>query len=139
MCVSEPGRFEKWMTVVISALGAVGIAVAAVTAWFSADIIGVVFGERFSQAAGPLVWLGGASAFMFVRHGLAQGLILAGRYRSVVWIPMSALPLNVALNVVLAPAMGSVGMAVAKALTDMAVVVAAGAVWFGKSGKNAIG
>lgn len=122
-------RFIKLMSLLIVALGVGGIVAGAVTVIFSGEIISVIFGERFAPAAAPMMWLGGAVIFMYLRHGLIQGHILDGGHRAAVWLTMAAAPLNIALVAALVSLWGIMGMAAAKLLTDAAVVAGAGWLW----------
>jgi len=121
--------FRKWMNMALGFLGVSGIMVGGSIAFFSPEIVATLFGQRFSPASGPLLWLGVAACAIFIRHGLVYALIIDGKFRTAAIIVAWALPLNVTMNLVLIPLYGLNGAAVAKCLTDTAIVISATMAW----------
>ena len=136
MAEDDRAAFSRWMGLVLLSLAFAGVAAGGAASWFSEEIISILFGAAFAPAAEPLRWLALASVFMFIRHGLLHGLIIDGRLKPAVLLTSSALPLNVVLNVALAHTWGTVGMASAKLLTELALVGGAGFVWFAGARKS---
>lgn len=88
--------------------------------WIAADLVTLTFGPAFAEAAGVLPLLVGA-AFLKTLYYFGDGFLRAsGRRGTAVWIVGLALGLNVALGLLLIPALGGTGAALASVLSGLA-------------------
>jgi O-antigen/teichoic acid export membrane protein len=124
--------FVKWADRSLMAVTAAGIVMAVAGILFSREIITVIFTESFAPAERPMKLLFVASAVMFVRHGLMMTLLLDARARQAVTFAAVTVVANVALNLVLTPQFGVMGMAGAKLGSDIALIGMAGYLWISR-------
>jgi O-antigen/teichoic acid export membrane protein len=113
----------------------------AATAVLAPDLIELVAGSGFDDAAGPLRVLAFAAVFMFANTLFSSLLIVYHEQRRLAWLIAVALLGNIAVNLVLIPLFGpmgaaaaTLGMAVVLAATEaapLAVTAAAGVVAYG--------
>jgi len=126
---SDYPRFRSMTNRAIIALGAAGAAMGAVISLLSFELVTGIFGKNFAPAAAALGVLGVAAFLMYLRHGLVIALIIDRRHAAAAWLAAVALPLNIVLNAALVPAAGITGAALAKLMTDLLLVGAAGLYW----------
>jgi O-antigen/teichoic acid export membrane protein len=108
------------------AVGGVGFALAPIGVIGSSFIVTTVYGEPFLYAAPAFAILSLALPLFFLNYALTHQVIGWDGQRAYLLITTLALIGNVAANVVLVPAQGMIGAAIATLLTE--VVVTAGCV-----------
>jgi O-antigen/teichoic acid export membrane protein len=82
-------------------------------ALFARPLLALLFGARYGAAAGPLLLLTAATVLIAPTGVLGTALVAAGRVRPLVIQVGASLALNLALLVLLAPALGAWGAATA--------------------------
>jgi O-antigen/teichoic acid export membrane protein len=116
-------------SVTIDAVGdmflAVGVPIAAGGLVVAPQVIELVAGDGFAEAATPLRILLFAGALAAVSGLLGYALIAGGRQASALRLALGALAVNLALNVALVPALG-IDAAAAVAVASEVVMVAGG-------------
>jgi O-antigen/teichoic acid export membrane protein len=90
----------------------------AATAVLAPDLIELVAGSGFDDAAGPLRVLAFAAVFMFANTLFSSLLIVYHEQRRVAWLIAVALHGNIAVNLVLIPLFGPMGAAAATLVTE---------------------
>ncbi|MBI4827430.1 MAG: oligosaccharide flippase family protein [Nitrospinae bacterium] len=123
------GAFRAAANRAVAGVAAAGVAAGAVIWALSDPLVTLLYGPAFAPAAESLRWLAAAAAVMFARHALISVLLLDGRQGSAALFTGLAGALNLALNTALIPPMGVTGMAQAKLYTDVALSLAALAMW----------
>jgi O-antigen/teichoic acid export membrane protein len=104
---------------------AVGLPLAAGGLVLAPELVTLVGGDGFADAATPLRLLLFAAVLAFVNGLFGYALIAAERQRSVLWLSATALAFNVALNLALVPPFG-VDAAAATAIASEVVILAGG-------------
>jgi O-antigen/teichoic acid export membrane protein len=84
-----------------------------------------LFGEGFGQAAGALRWLLLATLAIYAGSLLLTGVVAAGDTRSMLWIALAGLVVNVVLNAWMVPLWGIDGAAAATFATESCVTLGA--------------
>ena len=108
-------------------IAALGLAIAACLAVFAPLIVRLVYGARYQMAAGCLRILAIAIVFLFLNNLAGVTLNAMGRQRTTMILVCSAMALNLGLNLLTIPRFGIEAAAWSTVLTELAVVVAAGA------------
>lgn len=104
-----------------------GVPVAIVLALGAEDLLRLVFGDRYGDAAGTLRLLSATTVLAGVSLLLLYALLAARLERRAVRAMVAALGLNVVANAILIPRYGPEGAAAALVASDVAMVVALGA------------
>jgi O-antigen/teichoic acid export membrane protein len=122
--VADGERFRVLLQTSLELLLAVAIGALALTAVYSGEIVGLVFGREFDRAAAALPVLMGA--FVLVSVGYLQDLlvIISRQQNRFVVAALLALTLNVGLNVALIPRYGFMAAAWVTVGTELFVVAA---------------
>lgn len=97
----------------------------AVLALFPHSVIDAVFGPSFSGAAAPLRWLSIVVALYGLGAIAIYALAARDRRRTIAWVSLLALAVNVAANLVLIPGYGATGAGAAMALAQIVFTGAA--------------
>jgi len=90
-------------------------------------IMVLFFGEEFAAGGGSLAWLLAAIAVIYVGSLHLTAVVAVGSTRSVLWITLFALSVNLVGNALAVPRYGIEGAAATTLLTE--TLVAAGALW----------
>jgi O-antigen/teichoic acid export membrane protein len=106
----------------------------AATAVLARDLIELVAGSSFDDAASPLRVLAFATVFFFVNTLFSSLLIVYHEQRRLAWLIAGTLLANVGLNLVLIPLFGPMGAATATVITEGASGAAL-AVWAVRRGR----
>jgi O-antigen/teichoic acid export membrane protein len=105
-------------TLVLVGLGAV----AALAMWLLAGpVIGLLYGNAYSGSVPVLQALAPACVPMFANYALTHGLIAADRPSLYAIFTLGSLFVNVGANLLLLPALGVTGAAIATVLTEVAL------------------
>ncbi len=96
----------------------IGIAVAAGVMLFAANIIPIVFGDRYDDSIGVLRILYICVPMLYVANLLGILARVARREKEAVWVLFGCLSLNVALNAYVIPRWGAVGAAATTVATE---------------------
>lgn len=97
-------------------------AIAIVLALGARDILTLLFGERYADSAGALQILAAVVVLSFLNYLLWYGLLAGGLERSKALIMAVGVAVSVGLNVLLIPAHGIEGAAIALLISDALVV-----------------
>ncbi len=90
-------------------------------------VVAVVAGDAFAGAADPLRILLFAGGLAFVNGLLGYALIARDRQRDTLWLNVTALALNLALNIALVPTYGIDAAAATAVVSELAIL--AGGLW----------
>jgi O-antigen/teichoic acid export membrane protein len=85
------------------------------------ELVTFVLGDRYKDAAEPLAIISGSMVLGFLNYLFWNALLAAYEERAKLKIMLVALPLNVALNLVLIPPYGPTGAAIALLASDLLV------------------
>jgi O-antigen/teichoic acid export membrane protein len=83
----------------------------------SAELVECAYGSSYVRAATPLVILSLGKLFLMTTAISATVLLMTGRQRMVMALPLAVLPIDLFLNLILTRAFGLVGAAVATAIS----------------------
>ena len=87
-------------------------------------IIGLLYGDRFDNAAPVLRALAPSVVLMFLNYLETHMLVALGLVRQQMWISLSLIAVNVGLNAWWIPRWGGAGAAIATAVTELCLFVA---------------
>ena len=107
--------------------GLAGLAIFAFLAMFGADLLALVFGDAYREAAGPMLWLAFAGVLATFAFPLAPLLMSGGKVRHVVIIRLAALAAYLVAFYLLVPAYALLGAGVT--VNVHALVTVAGMAW----------
>lgn len=110
------------------ALLALGIPIAVATTIAAGEILQIVFGPAYADAAAPLALLIWSSVTVYANAPFGFLLLARHQDRRYMWIAVAGAVVNLALNAVLIPTIGMVGAATATLGAE--VVVLASIIWF---------
>jgi len=102
------------------ALAALGVGLL----WPWCEELLALFGAEFAAAAGSLRFLLCAALAVYVGAGAMSAIVAAGRSRTLLWIAVLGLAVNLAGNAWLVPRQGARGAAVATLATEVTVALA---------------
>ncbi len=120
-------RDTRMVRAIGGGLGIVGAALAAVCALGANVIMPMIYGASYAYAAPAFAVLSLALPLFFLNYALTHQVIGWDRQRAYLAIVLLALIGNVAANLLLVPARGIVGAAIATVLTE--IIVTAGCVY----------
>lgn len=115
----EFGRVWRQSFVLILVIGAFATTVFATLA---ADVIPVLYTNRYLASGAPARWLVAGQALNFATQLCYVSLVAAGRSRAYPWITLAGLVANVAINIVVIPRYEEMGAAVATVVTEVLVL-----------------
>ena len=84
------------------------------------EIVNLLGGSEFSEAAAPLRIVMAGGGFLFLNAFLGASMVAIDRQRDLVVLNLVALSLNVALNVILIPPFGYIAAASVAAVSELA-------------------
>jgi O-antigen/teichoic acid export membrane protein len=104
-------EFRQSVNFTIKVVAILGIGVAAGSILLAPQIIHFVFGREYENSVSVLRIIGIGIPLVFLRDILSYGLTAAERIRTLIWVNVATLVLNVVLNVILIPLYAHVGAA----------------------------
>lgn len=120
---SDRPRLAATVGVVLSGMEAAALALAALMAIFSREIIAVLGGHEFHRAAPVLAILAVALAISYLNGVYGGALMALGRQRIMLWLSVVPLVVNLVANLALIPPLGVVGAAIAVVVSEIVGVV----------------
>ncbi len=115
-------RFDEVMQKAFSAIQVATVAIFVLFVAYAPQITQIVGGADFAGAAPVLQILAIAVFFSYFGAVMAEAFVANNRQGQLFWVSLSALPLNIALNFALIPALGARGAAVAFAISEAVIV-----------------
>lgn len=131
----RPARYLEQLQSVFDLLTMVAIAIAIAVGFFASDVIRILFGEAYAEAGPILVVHVWAGVFVFQRALLSRWLIAEDLYALSLVTHGGGAIANVALNLILIPAYGGFGAAIATVISYG--VASSGMLWLTPSGRPA--
>jgi O-antigen/teichoic acid export membrane protein len=118
---SEGDRHRLAATVgaALGGLEAIALPIAALLAIFSPEIVVLLGGQKYAAAAPVLAILAGALALSYLNGVFGNALMALGRQRTLLWLTMATLGVNVAANLALIPPLGITGAAIAVVISEV--------------------
>lgn len=104
-------------------LGSTGLVVAVLVSLLAEPLIAIIFGPAYSPSVGVLkiyVW---SSVGLFLGLGIVQQLTVENKTKTVFYINLAAMIINIGLNLVLIPVMGLSGAAIATLISYCVIPV----------------
>lgn len=104
-------------------LGSTGLVVAVLVSLLAEPLIAIIFGPAYSSSVGVLkiyVW---SSVGLFLGLGIVQQLTVENKTKTVFYINLAAMVINIGLNLVLIPVMGLSGAAIATLISYCVIPV----------------
>lgn len=102
----------------LSALEAAALPLAALMAMFSPEIVILLGGHKYAPAAPALAILAVALAISYVAGVFGSALMALGRQRTLFWLALAPLGVNLVMNLLLIPPLGASGAAIAVGLSE---------------------
>lgn len=112
-------RLAMTVGVALAGLEAAAIGFASLMAIFSPEIVVVLGGGKYAAAAPVLAILALALAISYLSGAYGNALLALGRQRTLFWIAVGPLAVNLAANLLLIPALGVNGAAVAVVISEL--------------------
>jgi O-antigen/teichoic acid export membrane protein len=118
----EPGKLRHLLSQTMLALSGLGVAALTLLVLLATPVVNLLYGTSYSASVPVLQILALASLPMYLNYGLTHALIAVDRPRLYAIFNLVALFVNVIANLLLIPAMGVSGAAVATVLTELALL-----------------
>lgn len=112
-------RFGRVYRTLISVLSALIVPIAVIGALLPERVVTMLFGAEYVDAAVLLPWLMASIVCMWISHATAIATVAIGWQRAFLWIQSICLVAFVALNLLLIPALGLVGSAIARLVATL--------------------
>lgn len=119
----DPGRLGAVIGVALAGLEAIALPVAALTAIFSPQLVVLFGGPKYAAAAPVLAILAVALGISYVAGVYGNALIALGRQRTLFWLGIGPLVVNLLVNLALIPPLGPTGAAVAVVISELVVLL----------------
>jgi O-antigen/teichoic acid export membrane protein len=119
----DPPRLAAIVGVAWSGLETAAVGFAALTAIFSPEIVVVLGGSKYSPAAPVLAILAAALGISYLSGVFGNALMALGRQRTLFWVTLGPLGVNLVLNLALIPPLDVVGAAIAVVVSELVGLV----------------
>jgi O-antigen/teichoic acid export membrane protein len=110
---------ERLLNRIIYSLMCVAVPITTASIVLRADLINIIAGPRFHPATTIFLVLVVTVPVTFVQNAIAYISLVIDRFRSLVWVSLITLSLNVAINIILIPRFGGLGAAFVLLGTDL--------------------
>jgi len=115
----DPARLAALIGVAVAGLEAIGLLVAALPAIFSPQLVVFLGGQKYAAAAPCLAILSAALGISYVSGVYGNALMALGRQRTLFWLGIGPLGVNLLANLVLIPPLGPSGAAIAVVVSEV--------------------
>jgi O-antigen/teichoic acid export membrane protein len=115
----QPRRLRHTVGVALGCLEPLALLAGGVVAIFSRQIVVLLGGPGYAQAATPLAVLAVALAISYISGVYGNAMMAMGRGRTLLRVTLAPLGVNLALNLALIPTLGILGAAVAVVFSEL--------------------